>query len=288
MIREKLGNELLFFDGGMGTLLQERGLAPGELPETWNLTHPEQIREIHRGYIEAGSDIVLTNTFGANALKFHADGYSLEETVKRAVQLVREAAEKAGTGTGEETETTGKRRIYTALDIGPTGKLLKPMGDLDFEDAYEAFKEVMVWGEEAGADLIHIETMSDTYELKAAVLAAKENTSLPVFATAIYDERRKLLTGADVPSVIALLEGLRVDALGINCGMGPEQMMPVLEEYVKYSSLPIIVKPNAGLPKQKDGRTYYDVSPEDFAGYMERIVSMGACVIGGCCGTTPG
>lgn len=287
MIREKLGNELLFFDGGMGTLLQERGLAPGELPETWNLTHPEQIREIHRGYIEAGSDIVLTNTFGANALKFHADGYSLEETVKRAVQLVREAAEKAGTGTGEETETTGKRRIYTALDIGPTGKLLKPMGDLDFEDAYEAFKEVMVWGEEAGADLIHIETMSDTYELKAAVLAAKENTSLPVFATAIYDERRKLLTGADVPSVIALLEGLRVDALGINCGMGPEQMMPVLEEYVKYSSLPIIVKPNAGLPKQKDGRTYYDVSPEDFAGYMERIVSMGACVIGGCCGTTP-
>ena len=162
------------------------------------------------------------------------------------------------------------------------------MGDLDFEEAYEAFKEVMIWGEEAGADLIHIETMSDTYELKAAVLAAKENTSLPVFATAIFDERRKLLTGADVPSVIALLEGLHVDALGINCGMGPEQMMPVLEEYVKYSSLPIIVKPNAGLPKQRGGQTYYDVSPDEFAGYMEKIVSMGACVIGGCCGTTPG
>ena len=287
MIREKLGKELLFLDGGMGTLLQERGLAPGELPETWNLIHPEQIREIHRSYIEAGSDIVLTNTFGANALKFHADGFSLEQTVKRAVGLVREAAEEAENESGKAQQSSGKRRIYTALDIGPTGKLLKPMGDLDFEDAYEAFKEVMVWGEEAGADLIHIETMSDTYELKAAVLAAKENTSLPVFATAIYDERRKLLTGADVPSVIALLEGLRVDALGINCGMGPEQMLPVLEEYVKYSSLPIIVKPNAGLPKQKDGRTYYDVSPEEFAGYMERIVSMGACVIGGCCGTTP-
>lgn len=287
MIREKLGNELLFFDGGMGTLLQERGLAPGELPETWNLTRPEQIRAIHRAYIEAGSDIVLTNTFGANALKFHADGYSLKETVKRAVQLVREAAKEAGAGTGEETERTGKRRIYTALDIGPTGKLLRPMGDLDFEDAYDAFKEVMVWGEEAGADLIHIETMSDTYELKAAVLAAKENTSLPVFATAIFDERRKLLTGADVPSVIALLEGLRVDALGINCGMGPEQMLPVVEEYIRYSSLPVIVKPNAGLPKQRDGQTYYDVSPEEFAGFMEKIVSMGACVIGGCCGTTP-
>ena len=161
------------------------------------------------------------------------------------------------------------------------------MGDLDFETAYDAFREVMVWGEEAGADLIHIETMSDTYELKAAVLAAKENTSLPVFATAIFDERRKLLTGADVPSVIALLEGLRVDALGINCGMGPEQMLPVVEEYIKYSSLPVIVKPNAGLPKQRDGHTYYDVSPEEFAGYMGKIVSMGACVIGGCCGTTP-
>ena len=289
MIRDRLGKELLLFDGGMGTLLQERGLAPGELPETWNISRPEVIREIHKNYIKAGSDIVLTNTFGANALKFHAEGCSLEQTVKTAVRLVKEAAKKAGAAPAETSGTgNGKRTVYAALDIGPTGKLLKPMGDLDFEEAYEAFKEVMIWGEEAGADLIHIETMSDTYELKAAVLAAKENTSLPVFATAIFDERRKLLTGADVPSVIALLEGLHVDALGINCGMGPEQMMPVLEEYVKYSSLPIIVKPNAGLPKQRGGQTYYDVSPDEFAGYMEKIVSMGACVIGGCCGTTPG
>ena len=289
MIRDRLGKELLFFDGGMGTLLQERGLAPGELPETWNIARPQVIREIHRSYVEAGSDIVLTNTFGANALKFHAEDCSLEQTVKAAVRLVKEAAEEADAAAAETScADNDKRTVYTALDIGPTGKLLKPMGDLDFEEAYEAFKEVMVWGEEAGADLIHIETMSDTYELKAAVLAAKENTSLPVFATAIFDERRKLLTGADVPSVIALLEGLHVDALGINCGMGPEQMMPVLEEYVKYSSLPIIVKPNAGLPKQRDGQTYYDISPDEFAGYMEKIVSMGACVIGGCCGTTPG
>lgn len=277
MIRQRLGRELLFFDGGMGTLLQEMGLAPGELPETWNLTHPEEIREIHESYIKAGSDIVLTNTFGANALKFHDDDCSLEEIVKTAVSHVKAAAERAGQ----------ERPVYTALDVGPTGKLLAPMGDLDFETAYEAFKEVMVWGEEAGADLIHIETMSDTYELKAAVLAAKENTHLPVFATVIYDERRKLLTGADAPSVIALLEGLRVDAMGINCGMGPEQMMPVLEEYVRYSSLPLIVKPNAGLPKQKDGRTYYDISPDAFAVQMKRIVETGACVIGGCCGTTP-
>ena len=288
MITDRLGKELLFFDGGMGTLLQEKGLAPGELPETWNISRPEVIKEIHKRYIEAGSDIVLTNTFGANALKFHAEGCSLEEIVKTAVDLAKKAAAEADTVSSGHSGISGRKRtVYTALDIGPTGKLLKPMGDLDFETAYEAFREVMVWGEEAGADLIHIETMSDTYELKAAVLAAKENTSLPVFATAIFDERRKLLTGADVPSVIALLEGLRVDALGINCGMGPEQMLPVVEEYIKYSSLPVIVKPNAGLPKQRDGHTYYDVSPEEFAGYMGKIVSIGACVIGGCCGTTP-
>lgn len=277
MLRDRLGKEILYFDGGMGTLLQEKGLAPGELPETWNLEHPEVIREIHRRYIEAGSDIVLTNTFGANALKFHDERCSLKEIVESAIDHVKAAIREAG----------DDRRIYTALDVGPTGKLLKPMGDLDFETAYEAFREVMVIAEKAGADLIHIETMSDTYELKAAVLAAKENTSLPVFATAIFDERRKLLTGADVPSVVALLEGLRVDALGINCGMGPEQMLPVLEEMLRYSSLPVIVKPNAGLPQQRDGRTCYDVLPEEFAYLMKRITNMGASVIGGCCGTTP-
>ena len=277
MLRDRLGKEILYFDGGMGTLLQEKGLAPGELPETWNLEHPEVIREIHRRYIEAGSDIVLTNTFGANALKFHDERCSLKEIVESAIDHVKAAIREAG----------DDRRIYTALDVGPTGKLLKPMGDLDFETAYEAFREVMVIAEKAGADLIHIETMSDTYELKAAVLAAKENTSLPVFATAIFDERRKLLTGADVPSVVALLEGFRVDALGINCGMGPEQMLPVLEEMLRYSSLPVIVKPNAGLPQQRDGRTCYDVLPEEFAYLMKRITNMGASVIGGCCGTTP-
>ena len=278
MILERLGKELLFFDGGMGTLLQAKGLLPGELPETWNLTHAEAVREIHRSYVEAGSDIILTNTFGANALKFHDDRCSLKDIVFAAVSHVKEAAKQ---------EARDGRKVYTALDIGPTGKLLKPMGDLEFETAYEAFKEVMIYGEEAGADLIHIETMSDTYELKAAVLAAKENTSLPVFVTTIFDERGKLLTGADVLSVVALLEGLRVDALGINCGMGPGQMLPVLQEILQYTSLPVIVKPNAGLPKQRNGETYYDVEPEQFAETMEQIVEMGACVIGGCCGTTP-
>ena len=278
MLRERLGKELLFFDGGTGTLLQERGLAPGELPETWNISHKEEIIEIHRQYFQAGSDIVLTNTFGANALKYHDADHDLEAVIRAAVANVKEAAALG---------VTDKREVYTALDMGPTGKLLKPMGDLSFEEAYGAFRESAVAGARAGADLIHIETMSDTYEVKAAVLAAKENTELPVFATMIFDEKGKLLTGGDVPSVVALLEGLRVDALGINCGMGPAQMLPILEEILSYTSLPVIVKPNAGLPKQKDGEVFYDVEPEEFAGYMEEIVRGGAALVGGCCGTTP-
>ena len=276
MIREDLGKKLLFFDGGMGTLLQEQGLRPGELPEVWNLEHGEVVASIHQRYIEAGSDIVLTNTFGANALKFHDERYSVKEVVDAAVSHVKTAIRNCASG-----------KTYIALDIGPTGKLLKPMGDLDFEDAYEAFKEVMTYGEAAGADLIHIETMSDTYEMKAAVLAAKENTNLPVFVTAVFDEREKLLTGADIPAYVSLLEGLRVDALGVNCGLGPLQMKPIVEHIQKYASVPVIVKPNAGLPKQQDGKTVYDVSPEAFAKMMREIAELGSAVIGGCCGTTP-
>lgn len=277
MIREDLGKKLLFFDGGMGTLLQERGLRPGELPEIWNLEHGTEVAEIHQAYIEAGSDIILTNTFGANALKFHDERYAVKDVVRAAVAHVKAAIEKSG----------DKRRIYIALDVGPTGRLLKPMGDLSFESAYEAFKEVMICGEEAGVDLIHIETMSDTYEIKAAVLAAKENTSLPVFVTAVFDERQKLLTGADIPAFVSLMEGLRVDALGVNCGLGPKQMVPIVEEIQRYASVPVIVKPNAGLPVQKSNKTVYDIDPDEFAETMQKIAEMGAAVIGGCCGTTP-
>lgn len=278
MIRERLGKEVLYFDGGMGTLLQEKGLKAGELPEVWNIEHMEEVIEIHRQYFEAGSDIVLTNTFGANALKFRDSSYELSDIVTAAVIHVKEAA-SLGVHDGRE--------VYAALDVGPTGKLLKPMGDLDFEDAVRAFGEVMRCGEEAGADLIHIETMSDTYEMKAAVLAAKEQTNLPVFATMIFDEKGRLLTGGDVRSAVAMLEGLGVDALGINCGLGPEQMLPIFQEIVSHTSVPVIVKPNAGLPKQKDGAVYYDVDPAEFASIMEKIVEGGAAVAGGCCGTTP-
>ena len=274
-IRERLGKELLFLDGGMGTLLQAEGLAPGELPETWNIEHPEKVEAIHRRYYEAGSDVVLANTFGANVCKFHDDRYTVEEVIRAGIANAKRAGEQIG------------KETYVALDMGPTGKLLKPMGDLDFDDAYEAFAEAVRYGEKYGADLIHIETMSDTYEVKAAILAAKENSSLPVFVTMIFDERGKLLTGGDVPSVVAMLEGLRVDALGLNCGLGPKQMLPILNDLRRYTSLPIIVKPNAGLPKQKNGETYYDVEPDEFARIMQEVVRGGACVIGGCCGTTP-
>ncbi|MEG0721685.1 MAG: homocysteine S-methyltransferase family protein, partial [Lachnospiraceae bacterium] len=229
MILEHLGNELLFFDGGMGTQLQERGMLPGELPEMWNIDKKEQIIAIHESYLKAGSNLILTNTFGANAIKFQNQRYHVEEIVSAAVQNAKEAIRRsAAHGT----------KAYVALDIGPTGKLLKPMGDLSFEDAYEAFKEAVQYGALAGADLIHIETMSDTYEVKAAVLAAKENTTLPVFVTMIFGENGKLLTGGDVKTVVAMLEGLRVDALGINCGMGPKQMEPMVKEMRKYTSLP--------------------------------------------------
>ena len=274
-IRERLGKELLFLDGGMGTLLQAEELAPGELPETWNIEHPEKVEAIHRRYYEAGSDVVLANTFGANVCKFHDDRYTVEEVIRAGIANAKRAGEQIG------------KETYVALDMGPTGKLLKPMGDLDFDDAYEAFAEAVRYGEKYGADLIHIETMSDTYEVKAAILAAKENSSLPVFVTMIFDERGKLLTGGDVPSVVAMLEGLRVDALGLNCGLGPKQMLPILNDLRRYTSLPIIVKPNAGLPKQKNGETYYDVEPDEFARVMQEVVKEGACVIGGCCGTTP-
>ena len=272
-ITERLGKEWLFFDGGMGTILQERGLAAGELPEIWNITHPDEILSIHRAYLDAGSNIINTNTFGANALKYPEN---LREIVETAVAHAKEARRQSG-----------REDAYIALDIGPTGRLLQPMGDLPFEQAVELFGEVVRIGAAAGADLVLIETMSDSYELKAAVLAAKENCSLPVLATVIFDENGKLLTGGTVDSVVALLEGLRVDALGVNCGLGPKQMLPIVQQLVKVSSLPVIVNPNAGLPRSENGRTVYDISADEFASLMAEIADLGVQALGGCCGTTP-
>lgn len=271
-IREEIGKRILFFDGGMGTLLQEQGLQAGELPETWNLKNPEPIIQIHKAYLAAGADIILANTFGANRFKY---GEDLEKIVTAGVANAKKAVAESG------------KKAYVALDIGSTGKLLKPMGTLDFEEAVGVFAEIIWAGEKAGADLILIETMSDTYELKAAVLAAKENSTLPIMATVIFDKSKKMLTGASPQVVVSLLEGLGVDALGINCGLGPKQMKEIVKELLKYASIPVIVNPNAGLPRSENGKTVFDVGAEEFAEDMEEIVTMGAWFAGGCCGTTP-
>lgn len=275
-ILEEMKNRILFCDGGMGSLLQANGLKAGELPEIWNLTHREVLVDIHKSYLEAGADIVTTNTFGANALKYNEKtGHTVAEIVTAAVENAKQAVKES------------KREGYIALDIGPTGKLLEPLGDLPFERAYELFGEAVATGAACGADLVLIETMSDGYEAKAAVLAAKENSTLPVFATMIFDKCGKLLTGGDVEATVALLEGLGVDALGINCGLGPIQMKGILEQILKVASVPVIVNPNAGLPRSENGETIYDIDADTFAGVMKEIALMGARVVGGCCGTTP-
>lgn len=250
-----------FFDGAMGSMLN---LAAGELPEQLNITDPDRVFAVHKGYAEAGADFITANTFGANSLKYD----NVAELVKAGVALAKKAGKKV------------------ALDIGPTGKLLKPMGDLDFEKSVELFSEVVNAGKDE-SDVVIIETMSDTYELKAAILAAKENCDLPVIASMIFDEKGRLLTGGDVKSACAMVEGLGVDAIGFNCGLGPKQMIGLVKELRKYTSLPIIVMPNAGLPESVDGKTVYNVSPEEFAQDMKEIALLGVSYLGGCCGTTP-
>ncbi|MBQ6162912.1 MAG: homocysteine S-methyltransferase family protein [Clostridia bacterium] len=268
--RELLGKRILFFDGAMGTMLQNAGLKSGELPDLMNLSDPALIGGIHAKYLDAGCNVVTTNTFGANRLKLKD---KVGEVISAAIGIARK-------------ETSKYENAFVAQDIGPTGKLLAPFGDLAFEKAVELFAEQVRAGEDK-ADLILIETMSDLYEAKAAILAAKENSSLPVVVTMIFGSGGRLLTGADAANAAVTLAGLGVDALGINCGFGPEAMLPLVEQMAAATDLPILVSPNAGLPEVVDGRTVFNVEPEEFASYMVKIVNAGACCIGGCCGTTP-
>ncbi len=273
-ITDYLKDNLLFLDGGMGTLLQERGLLPGELPERWCVSRPEVITEIHKSYYDAGSNVVNTNTFGASVLKFSPD--ELEEIVSAAIACARRAAEQSNT----------PRKKWVALDVGPTGRMLKPYGDLDFEVAVEVFAKTIRLGAKHGADLVFIETMNDSYETKAALLAAKESCDLPVFVSNAYGEDGKLMTGASPAAMVALLEGMGADAIGVNCSLGPRALSGVVSEYLKYASIPVLLKPNAGLPKAVNGRTVYDVSPDEFAKEVSALVESGVRIAGGCCGTT--
>lgn len=273
-IKRFLNKERLYFDGGMGTLLQEKGLAPGERPEEWNLTHPEIIRDIHLDYLKAGSNIISSNTFGANSLKFE----NYKEIIAAAIKNARDAISLFDGDRGS---------CFVAFDMGPTGKMLEPLGELEFEAAVEIFRKAAFEAEKNKADLIIIETMNDSYETKAAVIGAKEGSSLPVFVSNVFDERGKLMTGADARAMIAMLEGLGVDAVGMNCSLGPKQMLEVAREYVKYSSLPVAVSPNAGLPREVEGKTVFDVDAEEFSDVMAEIAELGVSILGGCCGTTP-
>ena len=250
-----------YFDGGMGSMLN---LRPGELPEKLNISDPDRVYRVHKAYADAGADIITANTFGANRLKYD----NCDELVRAGVALAKK---------------TGKK---VALDLGPTGKLLKPMGDLDFEECVSIYADVVNAGKD-DADIVLIETMGDTYEIKAAMLAAKENCDLPVFVSMIFDEKGRLLTGADVKTACAVVEGLGADVIGFNCGLGPKQMIPLVEELEKYTSTPIMVNPNAGLPESVNGETVYNVDPDEFSDLMAQIADLGVSYLGGCCGTTP-
>ena len=261
--------EFVYLDGAMGTMLFDKGLRMGEIPELLNLTKPEWIIDIHRQYIEAGSDIVYANTFGANRYKLSRSGKSVDEVVRAAIRNAKQAAEGA--------------QAYVALDVGPIGQLLEPAGTLSFEEAYDIFKEIVIAGEEA--DLIVFETMTDLYELKAAVLAAKENSDKPVITTMTFERNGRTFTGCSVSSMAYTLEGLGVDAMGINCSLGPKELMPLVEELAKDTSLPIVLKPNAGLPDTITGE--YSIDEYEFAELMTELIPLGVKIVGGCCGTSP-
>ncbi len=272
-VLEKIYSSITYCDGGMGTLLQARGLKPGEMPERWGVGRAEDIVDIHARYLAAGCNIITTNTFGANLAKYRPD--ELKKIIRAGIENVRCAMRGF----------SGDR--YVAFDMGPTGKLLRPLGDLPFEDAVRIFAESVKIAAAFDPDLILIETMNDSYEAKAAVIAAKENCDLPVFVTTVYDERGKLMTGADPSAMVAMLEGLGVDALGMNCSLGPDQMKDIVPKIVAEASVPVIVNPNAGLPRTEGGRTVFSVGASHFAETMTGIVKAGATIVGGCCGTTP-
>ena len=276
-VREYIKNNILLFDGAMGTMLQQKGLKIGENPEVFGFKNPEKLMDIHSQYLEAGSNIITTNTFGANELKLNKLGYTVEEIVDNAVSMAKKSIEKSD---------KSKPR-FVALDIGPIGEMMEPMGTMSFDKAYDIFKRQAIQGEKSGADLIIIETMMDLYEAKAAVLAVKENTNLPIFCTMTFGENMRSLTGCTPEDMVETLEYLGVDAIGVNCSLGPNQLIPIVKRMVNIAKVPIIVQSNAGLPKTIDNKAIYNIDSDDFFISVEEFVKLGVSIIGGCCGTTP-
>lgn len=272
-LKDKLGKEVIIFDGAMGTVLQQRGLKAGDVPEKLNIEKSKEIIDIHKSYLKAGAEILTTNTFGANALKMEEIDYSVEEVIAAGVENAKAAVMESGL------------EAAVALDMGPLGELLEPMGSLTFDEAYNLYQQQVLVGVEYGADLIHIETIADLYEARAAVLAAKENSNLPVFCTLTFEEDGRTFTGGSIRSMISVLEGLGVDGLGLNCSLGPEKLEPLVEEVLKYSETPVILQANAGLPVVEEGETVFKISPEEYFKPLARLYEKGLAVVGGCCGT---
>ena len=273
--RSYLQSHIVYLDGGMGTLLQAAGLPAGESPMLWNLTHPEVITELQRQYFDAGSNVVSTNTFGANLLHFSKE--ELQKIIPAAIDCARAARDSS----------SGAQQKFIALDLGPSGRLLKPFGDYDFEEAVQCFAESIRIGVAYGVDLVFLETVNDCYETKAMLLAAKENCDLPVMVSNAYSEDGKLMTGASPAAMVAMLEGMGADAIGVNCSLGPKALRPIVEQYLEHASIPVLFKPNAGLPHVTDGRTVFDVAPAEFSDEVASLVAKGVRLAGGCCGTTP-
>lgn len=272
-------NSIIFLDGGMGTMLQEAGLKPGEHPEEYGYYNPEVVCEVHEKYLKAGSDVIYANTFGANSHKLKGCKIDTKCAIDSAIKTAKKAIDKF------ESQNDVKIKKRVALDVGPIGELLEPLGTLSFEEAYDVYKEVMIEGEKAGADLVVIETFTDLLDAKAAVLAAKENTKLPVWVTMTFEKNGRTFTGTTVESMALTMSGLGVDALGVNCSLGPKEILKFAKILKEWTNLPIIIKPNAGLPDPATG--LYDLKDVDFAKEMLEYIPLGVDIMGGCCGTNP-
>ncbi|SFL25093.1 homocysteine S-methyltransferase family protein [Halanaerobium salsuginis] len=274
-LKAKLGQQIIIFDGAMGTVLQQRGLKAGDIPEKLNLEEKNEIIDIHKSYLKAGAEIITANTFGANSLKLADTGYTAAELITAGIKNAQQAREEIN------------RDALVALDLGPLGELLEPMGSLKFDEAYQLYKEQLIAGKKAGADLVIIETIADLYEARAAVLAVKENSDLPIFCTLTFEEDGRTFTGGSIEAMVAVLEGLGVDALGLNCSLGPTKLEPLVTKILRQTELPVILQANAGLPVVEAGQTVFKITPTEYLQPLLRLYQQGLAVIGGCCGTTP-
>lgn len=288
-ITDLLNKKILISDGAMGTMLQEYGINTGEKPEAINFIYADTLGKIYESYLKAGSDFVAANTFSANRLKMEGTEYTVKQVITQGINVAKAAVETYRKQLAEKTgkELSSLPEKFVALDVAPLGKLLEPVGDLSFEDAYDMFKEQIIAGADAGADLILFETFTDIYELKAGILAAKENCDLPIFCSVTFQEDGRMLMGTDPLTFVTIIQDMGIDALGINCSLGPKEMIPLIKEILNYSKLPVLVQPNAGLPQFIDGKTIFNVDIEEYIDAMTEMLEAGVAIVGGCCGTNP-